>query len=644
MKRIDKARRKLVKLSFFLPFSLSVGNRRTHAKKALSSHFPVSFASFVIGKKLSWLEVKSIKSVIGRVRRHFTSARVENLLWVFSLIPKSFFEKAKNMRKDLLFRLRKSFFISSKFLFHFTFYSSESSWREIGYSGPFVGRVKLPRYSDPEIKISKPPEKDTLYFDVCVVGSGAGGSIVALELSKQGFSVALFEKGEFIPPRNFNEREDHMIPKLYDIHFSDDFSVVAMSGKNLGGSTLHNTALFVKLPDKVFDFWRELGFPINRDTFYSLSDDVFRICDAKKMTEGDLNANSLVFLRGLQKLGFSFYLPHHSRRDCLKVGFCELGCHWNRKFSTTLFVLPKAQKEYGLKIFTGMKATHFKFSESISSMSQGNFRRKTVREMIFDFFGGRRKIRVKAEHFVLSAGALQTPKIIRASCEVRPQGLSLHPSTYVMGEFNEDISGWLGIPISVISEFLEPHRGFILMPYFAHPGAFSVALGGVGKHHRSAMLKYKNIAMVSVLPHDPPSGYVGEGPFFSYKMSKSTVEDIKKGVETAAHILFEAGAKTVILPDIFSTLRCRSMSEVKTKLERLDPYRLPLLSVHPQASLPWGKFLDDTGRLTGFRNLWVADSSVFPSSSGVPPQVSVMTSALFISQMISQELRKEKFA
>ncbi len=626
----------LLKISAFSPLA--------HVKSSAINEAEHSFASFVVGERVYSREFEEIMAIFRKMRKNFTNFPIENFLRFAKFLPRWFFDEPSifengtnnatkvkvnsltKIRKYSLIKVKKALIFSVKAGIMFPYYCVEKNWEKIGYTGPFVGRGKFTRYPDPQLKQElKVSSGDELSFDVCIVGSGAGGGIASLELSKN-FSVAIVEKGYYLKPENFNEREDEMIPKLYDICFDEKFSILVLRGKGLGGSTLHNTALFVKLPIHVFDFWKENGFPISWDEFSRIQDKVFQICGAQKIGEDELNKNAKIAKSGMEKIGLSYSIPYHSRRDCLGVGFCELGCHWNRKFSTLLNFIPEFQKNGG-KVFVGMKALFFK--------TKG----RKIEYLVCSRNGGE-KIRINAKYFVLSAGALASPIIVRKSFGISKsyhQSLCLHPSTYVIGVFDEPVFGWLGIPISLLSdEFLKTDRGFILMPYFAHPGIFSLAVGGIGKEHRRVMMNYKNIAMLSVLVHDEHSGAVmGEGlTSIKYEPTKKTIEDIKLGIEKSAEILFEAGAKEVILPDVFQVITAKSMAEVKRYIDLFDVFRVPLLSVHPQATLRWQEFLDDEGRLRGFENLWVADASVFPASCGVPPQVSVMAISLFVSERI----------
>ena len=639
---IDLKKRKIFFLSLSLTlYPLAILERKEHEvpgekgeslinrKSSKSSNFS-DFLSFILGEKISDDEAKNLLMSIKNIRkklaneyeyRILNSIPLENFLYFASGLPRAIFDFGFRLPK----KLRKIFFFSLKIPLFFSFYSDEKVFGKIGYSGPFVGKAKFPRYQDPKIQPSyfKKDGSFSFSFDVCIIGSGAGGSIAALLLSQKS-SVCIIERGKLIKPYEFTEKEDEMIPKLYRIGIDKDLSIISLSGNCVGGSTVHNTALFVRLPEKILQYWFERGFPIKDLPVFS--ERIFSICEATKIEEKDLNQNARVCAEGMKKLGISFFLPYHGRRDCLKVGFCELGCYWNRKFSALLNILPKATKN-GAVIFPESKVIYLD--------SDG----KKVKAVFVKHKG--EIFKVKAKKFILSAGALSSPLTVKNSFGIEPEGLCLHPSSYVLGVFDSDISGWLGIPITLISdEFLKEDGGFILLPYFMHPATFSLAVGGFGSEHSDIMKKYKNIACVSFIVHDESSGKViGEGPIsFKYSFSKRTFDDVKNAILKSSEILFEAGAKEVILPHIFSIKRAKGLSEVKRFVENISPYDIPFISVHPQATLSWVKYLDEEGRLKGFENLWVADASAFPSSCGVPPQVSVMSISSFVSDRILETL------
>ena len=527
----------------------------------------------------------------------------------------------QNKKMILEAKKERALFVLTKTALLFPRYCLDESWKDIGYDGPLKGRVKFPRPSEPYLDVEK-AERD-IKTDVCVIGSGAGGSMVALKLSGK-VDVVVLEAGRHRKPEEFSEREDDMLPKLYfPPEFDELFSILLLRGRCVGGSTVHNTALFVSLPEKVLEWWSEKvpNFPAQK--FSEKTQEVFNIIRPPKISEGELNNVSKICKEGFRKLGFSHFLPHHGRWNCIGAGFCELGCYWNRKFSTLLHILPEAQKSGNLRIFDGARVLGFEvFGDK-------------VKYAIFESEG--RKFRVYAKHFVLCAGAIGSALLVRRSFGRVFENLSLHPSTFCAGVFDDDVWGWRGIPIGVIcDEFLKGDKGFLLMPYFSHPATFSISIGGFGEKHFDVMKKYRRIAVCSVLLHDRGEGHITDRRFskFFYKISDDDERILREGIRRCAEVLFEAGAKKVILPNLFEVVVCRSMKEVEREVERLGQGNTALLSVHPQGTLPFSIATDEFGRLKGFGNLWVADASLFPASSGVPPQVSVMAFAFLVSDKI----------
>lgn len=566
--------------------------------------------SEIIGNEISDNQIQRIKQIIKKVASNFTSLPIEELIDYLHLIPKWIYDKGP-------MKLRKSLFFLNKLLATFPYYCDESNWKTISYTGRAITKPNLKRYKDPVINPLK-IDGDEIYFDVCIVGSGAGGSLVALKLCSKYF-VGVLEKGKLILPSEFTEREEEMIPKLYRISTDNNFSMITAYGNCVGGSTVHNTALFVKLPENIYERWTQNGFPIEKVLFYKIQDEVFSIVNAHKINT--LNANNLKVKEGMEKLGIKYFIPEHSREDCLQVGFCELGCYWNRKFSTLNHILPDVQKNGGA-IIPEMRAIYIE--RSGAKVKHILCKRKD------------KLIKVKAKNFVISAGAISSPILLKRSRILKPHGVCLHPSTYVIGIFNEEIYSWVGIPISLISlDFLREDGGFVLMPYSIHPGVFSIAIGGKGKEHFDIMKSYKNIATIAVMLHDKPKGYIEEGRVLNikdYNLTKDEINDLKNGIFISSKILFESGAKEVILPSIFRIQKAKSISEVQAYLDKLDINEVPFMSVHPQATIKWGDFLENDGKVRGFDNLYVADASVFPESCGVPPQATTMSIAIYIAE------------
>src|SRR6476620_7572081 len=82
--------------------------------------------------------------------------------------------------------------------------------------------------------------------DVCVVGSGAAGAILATKLAEFGKSVALLEKGGYYDGESMNQREADMMPLLWKnagANFTSNLRIAVAQGCCLGGSTVINDAV-----------------------------------------------------------------------------------------------------------------------------------------------------------------------------------------------------------------------------------------------------------------------------------------------------------------------------------------------------------------------------------------------------------------
>ena len=99
----------------------------------------------------------------------------------------------------------------------------------------------------------------TLRAEVCVIGSGAGGAVVAKELAEAGRDVIVLEQGGHYTKDDFTQREDEMMPLLYEDmgqRATTDGSIVILQGRNVGGSTVHNLCYCFRTPAPILEMWR----------------------------------------------------------------------------------------------------------------------------------------------------------------------------------------------------------------------------------------------------------------------------------------------------------------------------------------------------------------------------------------------------
>ncbi|KAI8890251.1 hypothetical protein K501DRAFT_266168 [Backusella circina FSU 941] len=94
-------------------------------------------------------------------------------------------------------------------------------------------------------------QEDTV-FDVIIIGSGAGGGVVASKLAQAGKSVLVIEKGKYHHEKEFVPRENKGLEALYEgggFIPSDEGAISILAGSVFGGGTTVNWAASLKVCD-----------------------------------------------------------------------------------------------------------------------------------------------------------------------------------------------------------------------------------------------------------------------------------------------------------------------------------------------------------------------------------------------------------
>jgi choline dehydrogenase-like flavoprotein len=159
------------------------------------------------------------------------------------------------------------------------------------------------------------------------------------------------------------------------------------------------------------------------------------------------------------------------------------------------------------------------------------------------------------------------------------------------------------------------------------------------------MKDYRRFASAGVLIGTQPNGRVKSTSFFrnlfgpiAYAMTASDLEKLKRGMTRLAQVYFAAGAEAVY-PTSFVDLEMRENKfRTNRDIERFvhenvrKPDDLTLSSAHPQGGNPMSDnrrlgVVDSRFKVHGSDNLYVCDASVFPTSIGINPQLTIMAMA-----------------
>jgi choline dehydrogenase-like flavoprotein len=487
--------------------------------------------------------------------------------------------------------------------------------------------------------------------DVCVIGSGAGGAVVARELAEAGRSVVVLEDGPYVTSRDFVQREEVMYPRIYregGTTATAEYTVLVSQGRLVGGSTVPGFCLCVRPPRAILAYWART-FELPGLVYEALSPHLRKVerqIGARRLTPEQVNANGGKLILGSEELGYRGYLPFHNRTGCLDSGYCALGCTYDRKGDMLTTYVPAASKA-GAVIVPDCEVRTIATRDGRAVGVDGLFNRSRT--------GTRYPLKVRSKVVVLAAGAINSPRIWRASRLPDPadevgRNLHLQPHVVVSALYGETITAWRGIPQSyIVDEFLRldersAGHGYLLIPTFAFPVTAASVLPGYGAQHRELMMLYPRLGAIGIFLHDHSRGRLelsdDAPPTVTYHLGAMDSEQLVDAMVRVSDISFAAGAEKVFLPynDIVTIGSRGAYQAIRERgIRANDPL---FISYQPQGTMRMGgnprqSVVDGVGEAHTVQNLFVADASVFPTSIAVPAQLAVMALATRTAQHIA---------
>jgi choline dehydrogenase-like flavoprotein len=544
------------------------------------------------------------------------------------------------------------------------YYNDEKVFESVGYTR-FSDRPdkkerieKFPLRPGKQLSVLKEIDinSDSITADVVIVGSGPAASILAKGLIEQGRSVLMIERGDYTDPSQFTEDEIEMVSKLYAdgaLQLASDFRFQVIQGSCVGGSSVVNNAVCFDTPDNVLDRWNDvkgLNAGIDIDRYKKCNAKINGDIGVRRMNNDFLNPGGNKFIEGCTKMGL--ILPPNVAREvsaniagsttsggidgCLGCGYCNMGCAYGKKLSMLDTVLPDTQLKYGteaLKIIAGCEVTNLK--------SKGG----NITSLTAKFINGR-KIEVKANTFVVSAGAVSSSILLLNSgiaTGKAGKNLSFNIGSPMNAVFPGKIDAYNGLQISHYLQ-MNPDRGYIFETWFNPPMFQSTVMPGWWDDHFKNMQRYNRMACTGVLVGSESNAEVRIAGLTKrevrYTPTKKDFDTLLDGLILAGEIYLEAGAD-LVMPNSFSYYEFSNKIELKRLKDLIkDNSDLTLGTGHPQggnimsATQSLG-VIDPQFKVYGYNNLFVCDASVFPSSIGVNPQVSVMTMAEYAVPFIA---------
>ncbi len=440
-------------------------------------------------------------------------------------------------------------------------------------------------------------------YDVAIIGSGVSGSVISYYLTKKGYKCVLLEAGNNFTSKDFPMTEIEYNSKLFwngGMDISADAKLAFLRAKCVGGGSVINQCLLDRFDDVALDDWKEKS-GIDYFSVIGLQknyEEVEKLLKFKDAPPESRNRNAKIFIEGCEKSGYKWGPLHRGETDCaLDRGndciVCLGGCHRDSKQSMNVTFLPKALDQ-GLELKSNFSVDHIKSEDDKVTISGPET--------------------IESKNVFVASGSLGTNHILLKSGFNKDyphlgKGFFCHYQIMNFAVFDEPVNAHKGSFQTVKSE--DPNfrkMGFKLENVFAQPIGFSLLYNYFGKKHQEWMKKYSYIANIEVAVRD-----VGPGSFSLDKKNrlkikkKITAEDKKRGkagIQAVTSIFNNMGAKKIYSAPIW--------------------FGLHLMGGCPIGTDPQTSIVNEQFQMHKHKNIYIADSSSFPSAPGINPSLTIM--------------------
>jgi choline dehydrogenase-like flavoprotein len=513
-------------------------------------------------------------------------------------------------------------------------------WATIGYPAPGAGGG-LPHALQPE----QPPADGQLSADAVVVGSGAGGGVIAAELAAAGLSVVVLEAGGYFDGESAIQYEVLAAPNVFyrggGFTQTAEGNVNLWAGATLGGGTTINWSNCVRTPEQRRREWAfEHGLTgLDGPAFDEHLDAVLARIGANE-DASVYNGPHRRLLAGAERLGWSY------RRAMLNLdpklveadrgALLTYGDRTGAKQGTVRTYLVDAAAK-GARIFI---RTH---ADSI--LVRGG-RAVGVTATHLDADGNPLPLTVHARTVVVACGALETPALLLRSRIGGPavgRYLHLHPSILMSGRYAEAQNPWEGpIQSALVDELTS--EGILIECVASQVGATAATLPWRGAaEHKHLMAEAANGVPFVAIVADHGSGRVtidadGNAVHLYPVEDERDRSALYQGMTALARLHQAAGAQRVwpLTPAVAASVWTRG-SDLDAALAewRAIPLGLGghyLGTAHQMGSArmgtdPASSVAKPTGELHDVPGVWIGDTSAFPTTLGVNPMVTCMALA-----------------
>jgi len=495
-------------------------------------------------------------------------------------------------------------------------------------------------------------------YDVIIIGSGAGGGITAEILARSGLDICIVEAGPLKTADDFKMREKDAYGDLYQevaARQSKDKGVQIMQGRCVGGSTTVNWTSSFRTPDHTLDYWQhEFGLSqLNRDKLAPYFSWVEERLGIRPWPLPPNNNNELLAIAA-QKLGWHYAVIPRNVRGCANLGYCGMGCPINAKQSMLVTTIPSAVAA-GATLIHNASVSHIEWQSTADPRVNITASQHTE------------TLQLSAKTVVLAAGAIGSPAIaLRSGLQQINSRIGqrtfLHPVTASIARMPRPVDAFSGAPQSIYSDHflwrdgVSGEAGYKLEVPPLHPVIATSLLKLHGKAHQRLSNQFNYFHAQIALLRDGFHPELEGGrvllddhdyPQLDYPLTPTLFDGLRHALLRMAEAQFAVGVRWQ-MPLHMDAKPVRSWQAAKQQIQNLAPTvgRWQVLSAHVMggmgmAASPDKGVTDEWGRIFGAESLRVIDGSLFPTSLGVNPQLTIYTLATKLSRRLAIDLGGE---
>ncbi|WP_340673521.1 GMC family oxidoreductase [Brevibacillus agri] len=511
--------------------------------------------------------------------------------------------------------------------------------------------------------------------DVCIVGAGAAGGVLAYELAKAGLRVVVLEAGPFWDPqRDFASDELEMQRLAWQetrlVAGNDPLRLGHNnSGRGVGGGTVHFTGVFLRFHEsdfmtKTIDGVGE-DWPITyRDLapYYDKIEREIAVSGPSHFPWGafqgpypypvrePISANAQLFREGCDKLGIESVVaplailsaPFDGRPPCINRGFCNQGCMPNAKYSGLIHHIPKAIAEGAEVLSDCMVKEILMAGDRVSGVlfsHNGLMHRQMARVVILAGFV------VETPRLLFNSATSRFPDGLANSSGWVGKAIMPHSSHDVYGRLPEEVRLYKGTPVLALTQHFyetDRERGFARGYTLSAHGARPVSMAGAiateredqtflwGKQLRETMLDYNMYGRITlvgeVLPHpDNAVTLSGEKDEYGMPVPKVTFSYQENDRKLYQHAIGQMN---------------RIMEAMGGKPEHVVSDTAHLMGGCRMGNDPAQSVVNEFGQSHDIPNLFIAGASTFVTSGGSNPTNTVMALAARTADKLVEAMRQ----